>query len=58
VKTTVAQLVEQGADGRESVRAGLAELEEAGYLARARARQEHSQFGRTDYRLIIPGRPS
>lgn len=43
-RTTSAHLARVGPDGRDSVRAGLAELEAAGYLTRHRVRKADGTF--------------
>jgi hypothetical protein len=48
---TVAQIIEDGDDGKDSVQAGLMELERAGYLARIRRRNDDGTWGSYDYEL-------
>ena len=43
-ETRLSDLVNRHADGRESVRSGLKELEDAGYLKRSQERGEDGQF--------------
>lgn len=48
---TVAQIIEDGADGKDAVQAGLEELEHAGYLTRTRVRTGDGRWGSYDYEL-------
>lgn len=48
-----AQIVRDGADGKDAVRTGLVELETAGYLTRLRDR-DGGRWGETDYVLADP----
>lgn len=51
---TTAQMVRDHTDGKDAVRAGIAELEDAGYLTRLRGRGDGGRFGELDYRLADP----
>lgn len=53
------QIVSQGNDGRDAVRAGLRELEEAGYLTRVQRRGDGGKIVSTDYLIGKPvaGKP-
>lgn len=48
-------LIKHATDGRDSVKAGLRELERAGYLARKQIRDENGKFGHTEF--VIYERP-
>jgi hypothetical protein len=58
------QIVAEGMDGRDAVRAGLVELEQRGYLKRVKLRGEGGKITGTDYELgepdqmAINGKPS
>jgi hypothetical protein len=47
----VAQIVEDGAEGKDAVQSGLEELERAGYLRRTRRRNGDGTWGSYDYEL-------
>lgn len=49
------ELVKHSADGRDSIRAGLRELEKFGYLSRRQIRGENGSFGHMEY--IVYERP-
>lgn len=50
-----AQIVRDGTDGKDAVRTGLEELEQAGYLRRVRPeRGDGGRWGETDYELSDP----
>jgi hypothetical protein len=51
---TIEYLVAHGADGRDAVRSGIAELEEHGYLIRHRVRNEDGTLQGVDYILVDP----
>lgn len=51
---TVEQILAENTDGKDSVRAGMAELEERGYLVREQVRGEAGRISRTDYVLRDP----
>ena len=48
---TVAQIIAEGTDGKDSVLAGIAELVTAGYLTRVRTRNTDGSLGPYDYTL-------
>lgn len=48
-RTTSAHLANVGPDGRDAVRAGLAELEDAGYLVRRKYRDERGRWKQDTY---------
>lgn len=50
---TLATLVRENPEGRDAIRAAIAELEEYGYLRREQAR-EGSQFGAMQYTIVEP----
>jgi len=50
---STAQIIRDHTDGKDAVRAGLAELEEFGYLTRVRER-DGGRWGETDYVLADP----
>lgn len=52
---STAQILAEGTDGRDAVRAGLVELEAAGYLRRIVKRGEGGKVEGTDYELTEPG---
>jgi hypothetical protein len=51
---TVEQVLAENTDGKDSVRAGMTELEERGYLVRDQVRGEGGRISRTDYVLSDP----
>lgn len=51
---TTEQLIAEGADGRDSVYAGLAELEKAGYLKRIARRDERGRVAGYDFQILDP----
>jgi hypothetical protein len=51
---TVEQILAENTDGKDAVRAGMAELEAAGYLTREQVRAEGGRISRTDYVLRDP----
>ena len=51
---SLAQIIRDSTDGKEAVRSGLAELEEAGYLRQVRGRANGGRWGETDYVLADP----
>jgi hypothetical protein len=57
---SVEQILAQGSDGRDAVRAGLRELEEAGYLTRTQRRGDGGRIVSTDYLVGTPvvGKPA
>ena len=54
---TVEGLMEINADGRDSVRAALAELEKAGYVIRKRIRDEKGHYSGNRYEIYPYGPP-
>jgi hypothetical protein len=52
---TTEQIIAEGTDGRDAVRAGLRELEDAGYLVRRQRRGEGNRVIGVDFELIDPG---
>lgn len=55
-RLTTDQIIAEGRDGRDAVRAGLAELEAAGYLRRVEVRDERGQLAGIDHELVEPDR--
>lgn len=56
-RTSVARLVQEAPEGRDAVRAAIAELTEHGYLERAKqSHGERGKFGEVDY--IVTDQPS
>lgn len=57
---SVEQILSEGCDGRDAVRAGLRELEDAGYLTRQQRRGEGGRIVSTDYLIGKPvvGKPA
>jgi hypothetical protein len=51
---TTAQMIRDHTDGKDAVRNGLGELEDAGYLTRLRGRGDGGRFGEVDYQLADP----
>jgi hypothetical protein len=51
---SVEQILAEGIDGKDAVRAGLAELERGGYLRRVKLRGEGGKITGTDYELTDP----
>jgi hypothetical protein len=51
-RVLVAQLVSAGPDGRTSVRAGLTELESAGYITRSQGRRDGGQWDSADVQVF------
>lgn len=51
---SLAQIIRDGTDGKEAVRSGLTELENAGYLTRVRGRANGGRWGEVDYVLSDP----
>lgn len=56
-RTTVADLIAAGPDGRDSIRAGLAELRANGYLVRDQAKRDDGTFAEVTYTLADPHSP-
>lgn len=54
---TMEQIFAEGDDGPDSVRSGLKELEEHGYLARTRVHDGRGRNVGTDFELSYPGNP-
>jgi hypothetical protein len=52
---SVEQILAENTDGKDAVRAGMAELEERGYLVREQVRGDGGRISRTDYVLRDPG---
>lgn len=51
---SLAQIIRDSTDGKDAVKTGLEELEQAGYLRRIRERGEGGRWGETDYVLADP----
>lgn len=51
---SIKTLTAQGKEGRDAVRASIAELAKFGYLKRAQGRSEGGKFGETEYELATP----
>jgi hypothetical protein len=51
---TVEQILAESTDGKDAIRAGMTELEAAGYLERQQVRAEGGRISRTDYVLTSP----
>jgi hypothetical protein len=51
---TSEQILSEGTDGKDAVRAGLVELERRGYLRRIQRRGEGGKITGTDYELVEP----
>lgn len=54
IRLSTTRLIQTGQDGRESVLAGLRELERARRIVRHQQRAPDSSFGRTQIKLINP----
>lgn len=52
---TTEQIIAEGSDGRDSIRAGLVELEQAGYLRRIILRDQQGRAAGTDFEVCDPG---